>query len=126
MKKNLGAALKSSLANERDTIANKQTTLAERLEKAETIFEDNPQEKFRLKKKRVGQGVKKDTFTFPQNDYLLIKKCKDRALEFKFSINKSEILRAALILLDKSNNMVFLSALESIVEVKQGRPKQES
>lgn len=125
MKKNLGEALKSSLVNERAIIANKQTSLAERLEKAETIFEDNPREKIRLHRERIGQGVKKDTFTFPQADYELIDKLKNKALKCKINLNKSEIIRAGLIYLHKLDEKEYILAIECISKVKQGRPKED-
>lgn len=67
--------------------------------------------------------VIRDTFTLAEKEYLLIDKCKKKILENKLSATKSEVLRMALVSLDKSSNSELLSCYNSIAKVKQGRPK---
>ena len=67
----------------------------------------------------------RDSFTMPQADFSLIQVLKERSLDSKRPVKKSELLRAglhALAALDPARLQVALGALEPL---KPGRPKKQ-
>jgi len=68
----------------------------------------------------------RDSFTMPQADFDLIGALKDRALGFKRPTKKSELLRAGLHTLLALNAAQLRSALDALVPLKPGRPKNVS
>jgi hypothetical protein len=78
-----------------------------------------------LKEKKV--VVKKpklvrDSFTFPESDYALIAELKQRALAAGCEAKKSEVLRAALVVLSGVSEQELVSAINGIDKLKPGRP----
>jgi len=59
----------------------------------------------------------------PQKDFALIAVLKDRALGFKRSTKKSELLRAGLHALAGLTAPALRTALESLTPLPTGRPK---
>jgi hypothetical protein len=111
-------SLQSSLEQERKTSKNKESSV-DLFKEADSLF----------KKKQTPAQKKdkiiRDTFTIAEKEYLLIDKCKNKLLENKLSATKSEILRMALVSLDKSPNSNLISYYESIEKVRLGRPKHK-
>lgn len=66
----------------------------------------------------------RDSFTMPRDDWALIQQLKDRALDFKRPVKKSELLRAGLQALMKLDNTQLQAALEGLRPLKLGRPKK--
>lgn len=66
----------------------------------------------------------RDSFTMPRDDWALIQQLKDRALDFKRPVKKSELLRAGLQALMKLDNAQLQAALEGLRPLKLGRPKK--
>lgn len=66
----------------------------------------------------------RDSFTMPRDDWALIQQLKDRALDFKRPVKKSELLRAGLQALMKLDNSQLQAALEGLRPLKLGRPKK--
>jgi hypothetical protein len=118
MKRKLSDSLKASIAEERKAVKNKPSSLDTRIAKAENVF-DNGKAKITQKQEKVIR----DTFTIPQSDYHLLEKCRDRGLNHKYVINKSEIIRAGLLLLDSLSDNKFLEAIGNVKKIKTGRPK---
>ncbi len=68
----------------------------------------------------------KDTFTFPDHDYGLIDACRQRSFKEGYNINKSEVIRAGLLLLSKLSKDELMTALTRVKKIKTGRPKLKS
>ena len=67
----------------------------------------------------------RDSFTFPESDYVLIAGLKLRALSQEAEFKKSEILRAGLLALQSLSDAELLSVLGKIERIKTGRPAKK-
>ncbi|SAK75651.1 hypothetical protein AWB76_04945 [Caballeronia temeraria] len=75
------------------------------------------------KKERVKkEKVVRDTFTMPRSDYEKIKKLTQRCLDEGVLVNKSELLRAGLGLLEAASPEQLRAAASAVEKVKTGRP----
>lgn len=77
-----------------------------------------PQGKERVKKEKVVR----DTFTMPRSDYEKIAMLKQRCLDEGVLVNKSELLRAGLLLLETASQEHLRAAVSAVEKVKTGRP----
>ena len=121
-KKDMKAALKSSLLGE-------EKSVNARFEKAESLLGSSDKKRGTLpQEKKIGQQEKakvvRDSFTMPQVDYELISVLKNRSLNSGVQTTKSEILRAGLLALDQMNETDFLNKLRIVEKIKTGRPKR--
>ncbi len=126
MKKKLSDSMRISLNEERESVKARSSSIESRLAKAEEIFQEknNKADKKSLEMAKNGlPKVVRDTFSIPESDYLLLNKCKNRGIEFKCVVNKSEIVRAGLILLNSLSDEEFVKALKLVKKIKTGRPK---
>lgn len=115
MKDKLLASLKSSIKKEEEEFEKKITkSIDNRFKVADSIF-DNLNQK---------DNVIRDTFTLPKSDYDLIEKCRNKFLENKISITKSEIIRIGVNLVSKLPNSEINNSYKLIEKIKTGRPKQ--
>jgi hypothetical protein len=73
---------------------------------------------------KVKAKLIRDSFTMPQADFELIDMLKQRALDFRHSVKKSELLRAGLQVLAALPHAQLQAALERITPLKPGRPKK--
>jgi Arc/MetJ-type ribon-helix-helix transcriptional regulator len=103
------------------------TTQSTRTAKAAKILltkaVDKPEKKH--KKKTADEKVVRDSFTMPQSDYALIAELKEKALASGLHVKKSELLRAGLRLLAKSNATQLKRAVAGLEKIKTGRPKKK-
>lgn len=120
-KRNMKSALSSSLQAEGETVRN-------RFEKAESLLENKspqvnpsadavpppPKEK-----------VIRDSFTLPSKDYELIATIRQRCLKLATNVNKSEVIRAGLHILESLSDEELLQAIERLEKVKTGRPAEK-
>ena len=67
----------------------------------------------------------RDSFTMPQSDYALIAALKETAIKSGLHVKKSELLRAGLRLLAKSNAAQLKRAVAALEKIKTGRPKKD-
>ncbi len=74
------------------------------------------------KTKSVKEKVIRDSFSFPEHDYLKISELKKTCLAEGIQIKKSELLRAGLQLLTKLSLVELKQAIEQVEKVKTGRP----
>jgi len=75
------------------------------------------------KKRKIAKvKVIRDSFSFPEQDYLKISELKKTCLATGVHVKKSEILRAGLNLLSKLNLDELKQAVEEVEKVKTGRP----
>jgi len=117
MKKPLAGLLQKSANTERKAVQAKPGGL-ELATKIDDISHTEKNQKTLLKEKVI-----KDTFTMPESDYSLLDKCKSRAIMKHHVINKSEIIRAGLILLNALSDKAFLKSISAVKKMKSGRPK---
>ncbi len=67
----------------------------------------------------------RDSFTIPKDEYEVLTALKRRALGLERHVRKSELLRAGIRLLHGLNDKALLKALQSVPQLKTGRPKAE-
>jgi len=128
MKKKLSDSLRASLDEERASVKARGSSIESRLDKAEEIFQEKEKDTAVRGKslgvvKKAPPKVIRDTFSIPESDHLLLNKCKHRGIEFKCVVNKSEVVRAGLILLSNLSDEEFIKALKLVKKIKTGRPK---
>lgn len=115
MRNKLLESLKSSVKEEEEEFEKKFTkSIDNRFKVADSIFDSSDKK----------DHVIRDTFTLPKSDYDLIKKCKDKFLENKISITKSEIVRIGISLVSKLPNSEIHNVYKLMEKIKTGRPKQ--
>jgi hypothetical protein len=68
----------------------------------------------------------RDSFTMPSTDWALIQQLKERALGFKRTTKKSELLRAGLHVLAALTDAKLQAALNTLEPLKVGRPRSET
>ncbi|HYG08770.1 MAG TPA: hypothetical protein VD835_02235 [Pyrinomonadaceae bacterium] len=66
--------------------------------------------------------VVRDTFSMPGAEYDVIAEIKDRCLEKKVVVNKSQVVRAGLALLQSVSDRELLDVIGKLTKVKAGRP----
>lgn len=66
----------------------------------------------------------RDSFTLPEDEYVLFATLKKRALAGGAEVKKSELLRAALAMLARADDAEFLKAVGLVERIKTGRPKK--
>lgn len=66
----------------------------------------------------------RDSFTFPESDYVLLAILKQRALNAGCEIKKSELLRAGLNALNAMPETELLKVLDGVERIKTGRPSK--
>jgi hypothetical protein len=74
------------------------------------------------KSKIVKAKVIRDSFSFPEQDYLKISELKKTCLAAGIHVKKGEILRAGLHLLTQLNLTELKQAVEKVEKVQTGRP----
>ena len=110
------ASKKSLAAKSSEAIANKETD--------ETVeAEANPS----AKKSKSGKAkVIRDSFSFPEQDYLKISELKKTCLAAGIHVKKGEVLRAGLHLLTKLNLEELKTAIDQVEKVQTGRPNSSN
>ncbi|BAN22815.1 hypothetical protein [Caballeronia insecticola] len=68
------------------------------------------------------EKVVRDSFTMPRSDYAKIAALKQKCLNNGVRVKKSELLRAALTLLDAAPDKHLVDAIKALETVKTGRP----
>lgn len=74
------------------------------------------------KRKPAKEKVIRDSFSFPEHDYLKISELKKACLAEGIHVKKGELLRAGLQLLTKLSPAELKQAIEQVEKVKTGRP----
>lgn len=64
----------------------------------------------------------RDSFTLPENDYVLFAAMKARCLARGIEVKKSELLRAALRQLSGLDDAMLVAVMSQIEKIKTGRP----
>lgn len=92
--------------------------------KEEKADPNESSEKISPKQKPKPIKVVRDSFTMPPHDYDRIAQIIRQGLQRGISVNKSEVVRAGLISLQKMPTKDLLDLLQKIDKVKPGRPPQ--
>ena len=102
------------------SLAAQSSEATETKETDETVeAEVNPPAK---KSKIVKAKVIRDSFSFPEQDYLKISELKKTCLAEGIHVKKSEILRAGLHLLTQLNLDELKKAVDQVEKIQTGRP----
>ena len=102
------------------SLAAESSEVTETKETDETVeAEANPPAK---KSKIVKAKVIRDSFSFPEQDYLKISELKKTCLAEGIHVKKSEILRAGLHLLTQLNLAELKIAVDQVEKIQTGRP----
>lgn len=112
------SALGSSMRAEQSRASDRQL---DRFARAEAVMDDRAG-KSPEPEKPERERVIRDSFTLPASDYQRIARIKERALQASFHVNKSEIMRAGLLILDELPEAELTSALRRVEKIKTGRP----
>lgn len=136
-KRELGSALA-------DTINAEEKSVNDRFKRADAVFQqkesaDRPSVNEKssgsateaISQERVGKAIQtknkpekvvRDTFTMPPHDYQRIAEIQKEGLQSAIQVNKSEVIRAGLIVLQELSSQKRLQVLESVEKIKPGRP----
>jgi hypothetical protein len=98
----------------------KKSSVAKPIEAVETV--ENDANLSNKKSKIVKVKVIRDSFSFPEQDYLKISELKKTCLAAGIHVKKGEILRAGLHLLTKLNLAELKKAVDQVEKVQTGRP----
>ncbi|SAK48204.1 hypothetical protein AWB79_01263 [Caballeronia hypogeia] len=92
--------------------------------KPDTKAAAKPDTKARRAKKESPKKEKvvRDSFTMPKSDYAKIASLKDKCQKSGLRVKKSELLRAALTMLDAAPEKRLVEAIKALETVKTGRP----
>ena len=131
-KKDYGAAFgKTIQAEEKKVKSNKQVD-EDRFDKADEFLElksipkqqepEQPKQEKQQKQQKQQKRVVRDSFTLPTDDYELITTIRERCLDSRVTINKSEVSRAGLHALNEMSNPELLAVVDSLTKIKTGRP----
>ena len=116
------SALGSSMRAEQNRATDRQL---DRFARAEAIM-DAGAGKYPEPERPERERVIRDSFTLPATDYQRIARIQERALKAGFHANKSEIMRAGLLLLDEFPDIELTSALRRVEKIKTGRPTEKT
>ncbi|KXV03736.1 hypothetical protein CR51_16360 [Caballeronia megalochromosomata] len=68
------------------------------------------------------EKVVRDSFTMPRTDYEKVAVLKQKCLDVGVHVNKSELLRAGLLLLEAATKEDLYAVVSAVEKVKTGRP----
>ncbi|UOA10320.1 hypothetical protein [Methylobacter sp. S3L5C] len=109
-----------------ENITNKKASKKPTVEKSNVtveVIEVEVDEKGDIKKKKNPKvKVIRDSFSFPEEDYLKISELKKTCLAAGINVKKGEILRAGLHLLTQLTLDDLKSVIEQVEKVQTGRP----
>ena len=110
--------IKAGLSQEESAKKSTLQNLEQKIKRANEVFRDDDIVIAKPKSK-----IKKDTFTIPEDEYVLIQEMIDRSMKMMKRINKSEVVRLGLISLSKLKDDDLLKLIDRIERLKVGRPK---
>ncbi|WP_262963669.1 hypothetical protein [Methylobacter psychrophilus] len=123
-KKTITEAVEVELPIEK--VTNKKISKKPTVEKSNVtveVIEAEVDEKADIKKKKNPKvKVIRDSFSFPEEDYLKISQLKKTCLAAGINVKKGEILRAGLHLLTQLTLDDLKSVIEQVEKVQTGRP----
>ncbi|MEM8832165.1 MAG: hypothetical protein AAGE96_22870 [Cyanobacteria bacterium P01_G01_bin.19] len=122
-KKDYGAAFGKTIQAETEKVKSNKQVDEDRFAKAEGYLEPkSTPERQEPEQPKQQKKVIRDSFTLPTDDYELITTIRERCLDSRVTINKSEVIRAGLHALNQMNNEELVAVVESLTKIKTGRP----
>ncbi len=128
-KKNFAAGITKSIKAETQKVQDRFAKAEQLLESTRTsltpgVYPDkvSSSQELEPETQKNQQRVIRDSFTLPSHDYELITTIRDRCLDNRVTINKSEAIRAGLHALNKMSSEELLTVVNSITKIKTGRP----
>lgn len=128
-KKDYGAAFGKTIQAETEKVKSNKQVDDDRFAKAEgyldpksTPNQQEPEQPKPQKQQKQQKRVIRDSFTLPTDDYELIATIRERCLDSRITINKSEVIRAGLHALNQMSNEELVAVVESLTKIKTGRP----
>lgn len=118
-KKDIKGGLLSSLAEEEKKVDDKFKVAETHFEEKSTL--NNSAINNLDSVKNVKEKAVRDAFTFPPSDHALFDEIQKKGMKVGVMVNKSEIVRAGLYLLNSLNDMDLEKALTSVDRLKTGR-----
>ncbi len=115
-KKDFGAGISKSIIAETQKVQDRFAKAEQLLEPESTPSLPEPE------KPKNRKRVIRDSFTLPTDDYELITTIRERCLDNRITINKSEVIRAGLHALNKMSDEELLAVVDSLTKIKTGRP----
>ena len=110
-----------SIINKKDST--KSSVASEATETNEAVKTVESDATLPIKKSKIVKAkVIRDSFSFPEQDYLKISELKKTCLAAGVHVKKGEILRAGLHLLTQLNLAELKQAVEQVEKVQTGRP----
>lgn len=131
-KKDMKAALGKSLQAEEEAVKDRFSRAEKALgskpdrQESDQVKVEQPSPKQPKPEKPPSEPKKKtvrDSFTMPLDDYELIGIIKERCLKSGIVLNKGEVIRAGLQVLNEMSAVELKRAVSAIERVKTGRPK---
>ena len=118
--------IESAIENKPNKKDSKKSSIAKSSEATETKEAveavENEANASTKKSKIVKTKVIRDSFSFPEQDYLKISELKKTCLAAGIHVKKGEILRAGLHLLSKLNLDELKQVVDQVEKVQTGRP----
>ena len=115
-KKDFGAGISKSIIAETQKVQDRFAKAEQLLEPESTSSGQEPE------KPKNRKRVIRDSFTLPTDDYEIITTIRERCLDNRITINKSEVIRAGLHALNKMSDEELLAVVDSLTKIKTGRP----
>ncbi len=115
-KKDFGAGISKSIIAETQKVQDRLALAEQLLEPESTPSLPEPE------KPKNQKRVIRDSFTLPTDDYEIITTIRERCLDNRITINKSEVIRAGLHALNKMSDEQLLAIVDGLTKIKTGRP----
>lgn len=120
--RDIRSALGASLKAEENRVAERKL---DRFALAESVLRSTDEKTDERLQPVAHEKVIRDSFSLPSDDYALLRSLRDRGLKSGVHINKSELVRAGLQILQALTDSEFLSAVQRVQKLKTGRPAEK-
>ena len=121
--RDMRGALGASLKAEENRVAERKL---DRFALAESVLGSTEEKTDKRLQPVIHEKVIRDSFSLPSDDYALLRALRDRGLKSGVHINKSELVRAGLQVLQALADSEFLSAIQRVQKLKTGRPTEKT
>ena len=121
--RDMRSALGASLQAEQNRVVERKL---DRFALAEAVLGSTDEKAEKRASSAVHEKVIRDSFSLPSADYGLLGSLRDRGLKSGVHINKSELVRAGLQVLQRFSDAQFLEAVQRVQKLKTGRPAEKT
>jgi hypothetical protein len=121
--RDMRSALGASLKAEENRVAERKL---DRFALAEAVLGSTEDKTDKQLQSNTREKVIRDSFSLPSDDYARLRLLRDRGLKCGVHINKSELVRAGLQVLQTLPDSEFLDAVQRVQKLKTGRPAEKT